>query len=316
MFFPKSKDGSIPGSKILASLPSTAGRDRDVEIAKHVLAGHVPDYLNNPISIVFSFQGTEIGVLAMPDVLSIGNNTDYVRVSLAPRSMQALAEMLGLSLITPKISDEIWKRSQKAEPIPEPWYQVDGGKAMLYTSNLGVHSKAIDAQLSAMGFDPSKGVAGIKKDVVLTSKLSAHPGKAAIYGWHKPNGKVIQDLNVTSHEDTYQDYSQGVRYIYGTATVNGKGVSVRDVLADPALAPIIADGVITTYYPTKWPAGGGSPSPPPVIKPPPPPPVIKPPPVVNPPPPGPSGGSDDSGMTQVLMFGAAIAAIYLFSKKR
>ena len=53
-------------------------------------------------------------------------------------------------------------------------------------------------------------VAGHKKDVVITNKVFTKPGKVAIYGWHKPDGKPIQPL-YTGHAESQVDYSHGIR---------------------------------------------------------------------------------------------------------
>lgn len=60
-------------------------------------------------------------------------------------------------------------------------------------------------------------VAGHRKDLVSDS-LASHPGRVAIYGWHTRGGKTIQPLYPslgspprTGHEDTYADYSHGLR---------------------------------------------------------------------------------------------------------
>ena len=93
-------------------------------------------------------------------------------------------------------------------------------------------------------------VAGHKKDVVIANKVFATTGKVAIYGWHKLDGKPIQPL-YTGHTASYADYSHGIRLVSRRIVVNGMTRSIAEVLADPALAPLLSnDGVMRqTRYP-------------------------------------------------------------------
>ena len=57
------------------------------------------------------------------------------------------------------------------------------------------------------------------------------PGKVAIYGWHKPDGKPIQPL-YTGHTASWVDYSHGIRLVSRRMTVNGEAKTIDEVLAD------------------------------------------------------------------------------------
>ena len=84
------------------------------------------------------------------------------------------------------------------------------------------------------GSKPAAGalVAGDKKDVVIANKVFATPGKVAIYGWHKPDGKPSQPL-YTGHADSWVDYSHGIRLVSRWLLVNGVATTIDEVLADP-----------------------------------------------------------------------------------
>jgi hypothetical protein len=308
--FPERQGAALSGTEILKSLPPSASKARDEAIRDLVMAGQVPDHLRSFVPVAMKDGQNEITIFALPDVLSVGSNQDFVRVSLAPTTMQQIAGALGLSLITPKMSDAIWKAFQKIAPIPEPWYAVDGGAAMAYTSNLGVHSRAIDKAIAASGFDLSKGVAGTKKDVVITSKLASHPGKVAIYGWHKLDGTPIQGLNATSHELAYQDYSHGARFVTEKILANGEPSTLTQALADPILSKVLSnDGPVTLRYPTNWTGSTKQPPGPPSGQ-------DRPPkggPVIKPPAPKPSS-ADGSG--SVWVGGALLLALILWRRKR
>jgi hypothetical protein len=83
-------------------------------------------------------------------------------------------------------------------------------------------------------------VAGIKKDVVLTNRLSEKPNRVAIYGWHKADGMPIQPLTIV-HKETYVDYSHGIRLLKRSALVDGKPRDIRDLLRDPGLSDALSD---------------------------------------------------------------------------
>jgi len=85
-------------------------------------------------------------------------------------------------------------------------------------------------------------IAGIKKDVVLSGKISrdSKPNREAIYGWHKLDGKPIQPL-YTGHINWWVDYSHGIRLVYQTIWVNGKPMNYIDVLKDATLQKLLCD---------------------------------------------------------------------------
>jgi len=96
-------------------------------------------------------------------------------------------------------------------------------------------------------------IAGIKKDVVISDKLTRDPKKdrVAIYGWHKPDGNPIQPL-YTGHVNWYVDYSHGIRLVSRKIKVNGKWMDYTDVMKDPVLKKLLCDEDacdVTRYYP-------------------------------------------------------------------
>jgi len=79
---------------------------------------------------------------------------------------------------------------------------------------------------------------------VISNALIARPGRVAIYGWQQPGGKNIQPLS-TVHENTYADYSHGVRLVDSTMVVDGVERPIAEVLRDPVLCKLVSgEGVI------------------------------------------------------------------------
>ena len=83
-------------------------------------------------------------------------------------------------------------------------------------------------------------VAGVKKDLVWTKRLLEKPRRAAIYGWHRPEGGPIQPLYV-GHAATYVDYSHGARLLYGRVRIDGEWHETADVLRDRDLCEALSD---------------------------------------------------------------------------
>ena len=89
---------------------------------------------------------------------------------------------------------------------------------------------------------------GIKKDVVLTNRLSEKPHRVAIYGWHYPDGKPIQPLYV-GHVDWYVDYSHGIRLMSQRMVVDGQPMRVSEVLMNKDLSVLLSnEGPIEIGY--------------------------------------------------------------------
>lgn len=85
-------------------------------------------------------------------------------------------------------------------------------------------------------------VAGTKKDIVISSKLSdpKRTHHVTIYGWHRLNGVAIQPpTNV--HIDIYVDYSHGVRLVSNRVIVDGKEYDYRKLLSDPLLHTLLSN---------------------------------------------------------------------------
>ena len=76
--------------------------------------------------------------------------------------------------------------------------------------------------------------------MVISNQLLSRPGRVAIYGWHYLSGRPIQPLS-TVHENTYADYSHGVRLVDATVTVDGVDMPLADVLQDAVLWRLLSD---------------------------------------------------------------------------
>jgi hypothetical protein len=65
--------------------------------------------------------------------------------------------------------------------------------------------------------DNKRLIVGGKKDLVVSPKQ----GRTALYGWHRPDGSIIQPFSL-AHYDGYKDYSHGFRPLLNHFMINGK----------------------------------------------------------------------------------------------
>jgi hypothetical protein len=229
----------VTGSQFIQANMDLVGPVREANILQEFMNANMPNLLRNFIPITVSGGGNTIVYHVTPDVLCIGDDDDYVRMPMNPHTAQAIADKFNCSLITRKMSNDIWKASvNKLEPKPwGPPYDAD----MQRTHRIGTHNATIQQQL--VGKDPTALTSGHKKDVVLTNKLYPNnPNRrVAIYGWIQLNGQPIQGLNPTSHEDTYEDYSHGIRLVANDCTVNGVAMKIQDVFGHPIYSSLVSD---------------------------------------------------------------------------
>ena len=91
----------------------------------------------------------------------------------------------------------------------------------------------------------------IKKDVIISSRISERPDRVVIYGWHSSDGSPIQTV-YSGHNWWYVDYSHGIRLMNAQVLVDGRPVKVSDLLKDPVLFRIITNEenpVEMSFYP-------------------------------------------------------------------
>ena len=242
---PQRTSDMMTGSEFIKTNMSLNGSIRQQNILNEFMNGNIPDFLRKFKPITVIDNENSMTYLAMSDVLSIGSNEDYVRMPMNPHTAQAIADKYDCSLPTRKMVNDIWKNSiNKLQPLPwGPPYD----SSMSSTYRIGIHNSRINAQL--INKDYTDLISGHKKDVVLTNRLSPNnPNKrVAIYGWIQSNVNPIQDLNPISHEDTYEDYSHGIRLIANDVLVNGEFIKLNDVFTNNKLASLVSDEGVLTF---------------------------------------------------------------------
>lgn len=227
------------GTAVMAGVETLRGKERDAVLERQLLAGNIPSFLRELVPVTFSGQfggqTVRVTICVMPDYLSVGTNRDFVRTPLGLPTAAQVALRLGFLLPTPKMVDAIYAQARiRLSPQPMP-----AGDEMTSTGYLMRHNQTVDAQLGSAAGVPDELIAGQKKDVVMTNRLLDHPGKVAIYGWHRGAGDPIQPLS-TVHQSIYADYSHGIRLVSAIALVNGQPEPLAQVMQDPTLSTLIS----------------------------------------------------------------------------
>lgn len=216
------------GTAFIASLLPLSREEREAAIKRELLAGNIPSYLRK-------LRTVKVGTLTyevMPDYLAIGSDDDYVRMPMTPYTAQAFCDAYGFVLPTRKMVDDIWAAAEvQLEPRPLT-HERESPRTYMQ------HHQIIEDQLQRT----AKGVfvAGIKKDVVVSNKLSERPNRVAIYGWHYKDGKPIQPV-YAGHVDWYVDYSHGIRPVRRMMIANGEMQRFETILNDSTLRELLSD---------------------------------------------------------------------------
>lgn len=235
---PRGNSQSPTGSGFYKTAVAHNWRQRDSLAIQEMLRGNLPAFLKKlvPVSVSIVDSSSQKTIRATfyvtPDYLSIGNDEDWARIPLTPMAAQKIADSLHCFLPTRKMVDAIYRASTvKLEPVP--MYAFRDSSPTMYQ-----HHLIIEEQRKGR----SGLVAGIKKDVVISGKITrdGRPNRVAIYGWHKPDGKPIQPLH-TGHVNWYVDYSHGIRLVYRKIKVNGNWMDYEDVLGHPVFREILCD---------------------------------------------------------------------------
>ncbi len=230
---------ALGGRAFARSIADSPLEEREARILEAVRAGDVPDFLRTLAPVTVEDGTNTVTYFVTADYLAIGSDADYFLIPLTPYTAQRIADRLDCTLPTPKMVDDIYKNaSVKRTPSPIPPSPAMTTAPVFLRHNETVLAEPGDRPLGALA-------AGHKKDVVISNRVFSTPGKVAIYGWHRPDGRPIQPL-YTGHAASWVDYSHGVRLVRRGMIVNGAPKSIEEVLADPRLAPLLSnEGVMS-----------------------------------------------------------------------
>jgi hypothetical protein len=243
---------NAPGGAVFGASISTLPRgEREEAIAREVLAGNVPEFLRVmvPVRVSGLVQGSpkSLTIHVLPDYVAVGADSDYFLIPMSPILAQRIADSCGCVLPTKKMVDSVYAAAA-VKLAPKP---ITPSGAMITVPVFLAHNDSVRLQRWPLlgAFPQGRLVGGTKKDVIISNKITTAlkpsvPKPVVIYGWHQLNGLPIQPV-YNGHEETYADYSHGIRLVRDSVVVDGTVTSVSAVLSDPLLHPLLSDeGVI------------------------------------------------------------------------
>lgn len=236
-------------------LPPDHGPARDAAILAYIQAG---DYTAELRPITSTHNGRKATFFVFSDALKIHG----VRVNASAKLLQQIADMLGCSLLTPKIADLAWmQRTVHLPPFPR---QITST-----TAGMIAHSADIDKALAKLNVPLTAFIQTVGKIWVIDNDLLIKVGKAENYGWHfegpshqgitgevcaslqkGKNGQYIRLIQGRgwAHDMEHVDYSQIVLLMSQMCEVDGVAMNLVDLLRDPALAPLAShQGVMKVF---------------------------------------------------------------------
>lgn len=230
------------GTAFMSRIREMPREEREEEIFHAAAAGNIPDFLRQTVILRGEFEDLEgtrhlLEYEVMPDYLAIGSDEDFCRIPMNPLTAQRLADLFGASLLTARLSDHIWSQ---ADVKPEPFFYKPVGNANELTIKFEEHNAQTEKQLAEAGGRHGQLVAGIKKDVIISSRIAERPDRVVIYGWHKPDGNPIQPV-YSGHVWWYVDYSHGIRFMNRQVLLDGRPADVRELLKDPVLFRVLSN---------------------------------------------------------------------------
>lgn len=232
-----------PAEEFINEVKTLDRLEREEVAIDWITNGNVPTHMKQYVEISYNVRCNDgitrnVKISVLPDYLSVGNDHDFIRIPLTPLSAQKIADAFDCSLPTAKIVDVIWNNCVNRYE-PEPWGPPYDA-SMMSLERLVAHDAKIHVQATKKKFVQSNLSAGHKKDVILTKKLLEKPTQVAIYGWHKRDGVPIQGVYL-GHENTYADYSHGIRLVSNNVVINGEVKRFSDIISDQMLSSILTN---------------------------------------------------------------------------
>ncbi len=235
----------------MQALWSLSRASREDRVFTEVMRGNVPEFMRHlvPVTSSASIGGVmkSVTYYVTPEYLSLGSDENYFLMPMSAPLAQRIADALQCTLPTRKMVNDIYAAAGlKLAPMTIP-----PSAAMITVPVFATHDSLVHAQCDPVRMTYPFGtlVGGTHKDVVISNKIRTSlktnvPKPVVIYGWHKLDGTVWQPL-YNGHEETYADYSHGIRLVQEAVTYGGAPTTVSSILEDTALYILLSDeGVI------------------------------------------------------------------------
>ncbi len=236
-------------------LPPNPGPGRDEAILTYIREGR---YTADLRPLTSNVNGHTAIFYVFCDALKV----EGVRVNVSAKLQQTIADMLGCSLLTPKVADLAWaQRTVTLPPFTRPITAT--------TAAMIENSGKIDAALAKLNLTGRDLIQTVGKHWVIDNDLLTKTGRAENYGWHFEGssfqgikGEAVASLQKDktgqymrliqgrgwAHDMEHVDYSQVCVLMSQMCEVDGKSLELRAVLTDPDLAPLAShQGVMKVF---------------------------------------------------------------------
>ncbi len=247
---------ALSGSAFATLIWSMPRDQREEEIYNQVISGNIPDFLRQlkSVTTITSIGGSNhtATYFVIPEYLAIGSDSNYFLMPMSPLLAQRICNALHCTLPTKKMVDQIYSTAPcKLRPQPIP----PSGQ-MITVPVFAQHNDSVKTLRFPLLNQYPLGtiVGGTKKDVIISNRIYQNlnpnvPKPVVIYGWHQLNGQPIQPV-YNGHEETYADYSHGIRFVLDSVIVDGVSKSFAQLLADPILSVLTSDEgtILKPYY--------------------------------------------------------------------
>jgi hypothetical protein len=253
---PPRQADALSGSEFVNVIWSMPRELREEAIYSQIINGNIPNFMRqlSPIISSANIGGSNHSAVyfVVPEYLAVGSDSDYFLCPMSPLLAQRICNAINSSLPTKKMVDQIYTLAPcKLRPQPIP-----PSAQMITVPVFAQHNDSVKSirfpVLSQYPFGTLVG--GTKKDVIISNYIyqNLKPNvlkPVVIYGWHQLNGVPIQPV-YNGHEETYADYSHGIRLVLDSVVVDGEPRTITQLLADPLLCQLISDEgtILKPYY--------------------------------------------------------------------
>jgi hypothetical protein len=245
----------LPGSEWLELYAKVDPGDeltRHQLVLEQVAQHNMPDTWDDWVTVtVRGRKGTVVAFEVSPHGLRIGTNSDWVEVPLDGPHAAAAAEILGYSLCTAWMADQVYVQAKKhggaihyfaAAEIANSlglygWNNdVPDGEKMKSPEFFQQRSILLQNWLHDHAIAPGTLVAGYFKTVVPPVDGLTRHGGLEMLGGHSDQGEKIQSLSGGFHGRSFFDYSHNIRLAKNVIRVQGQAMTLSEFFSSTKYA--------------------------------------------------------------------------------
>ena len=256
LLVPPRPSDALSGSDFINLIWSMPRDQREEQIYSQVITGNIPDFMRQLSTVTANANiggnNHTVKYFVIPEYLAVGSDSDYFLTPMTPLLAQRICNELNCTIPTKKMVDQIYTTAPcKLRPQPIP-----PSSGMITVQVFAQHNDSVKSiRLPVLSQYPlGTLVGGTKKDVIISNQIyqNLHPNvpkPVVIYGWHQLNGTPIQPV-YNGHEETYADYSHGIRLVLDSVLVDESPMTFTQLLSNPDLCILVSDEgtILKPYY--------------------------------------------------------------------